>query len=319
MSREAVDERISFEGQVAIITGAAHGLGRSYALELAGRGAAVVVNDVAAEAADAVATEIKESGSRAIASHDSVGTPEGGAAIVRTAVDTFGSLDVIVHNAGTWRNAPLEEMTVEMFDAVLDVHLRGAFFLTQPAWKILIDKGYGRVILTSSSAGAFGRQLGVNYVAAKAGLLGLARALAQEGEHHGIKANAILPSAATAQTRRPMASEYRARMDAAQVAILPRRVPEMVAPFVAYLASRQCAVNGEAFNVGCGYFARVFTGMAAGWVSAPRDPASAEEIMTHLNEIEDRSEYSLPNDIIDDLHEVTRALKAAKAEGLADD
>lgn len=318
-SKDTTDEQILFDGQVAIVTGGGFGLGRSYAIELARRGAAVIVNDIAAEAADEVVAKIEQAGGRAVAVHDSVGTPEGGAAIVQVAVDAFGSLDAIVHNAGTWKNAPIEEMTIDKLEPVLDVHLKGAFFLTQPAWSILKDKGYGRIVLTSSSAGAFGRLQGSNYVAAKAALLGLARALAQEGEDVGIKANAILPSAATAQTRRPMQSEYRARMDAKQVAILPRRIPEHVAPFVAYLASRQCAVTGEAFNVGCGYFARVFTGMTSGWVSTPVDPASAEEIAEHIDDIEDRTEYSMPNSILDDLDEVTAALKDAKAEGLADD
>lgn len=317
-NQNPVGEHISFDEQVVVVTGGGQGLGRAYALEFARRGAAVVVNDVAAEAADAVVAEITESGGRASAAYDSVGTPEGGEAIVGRAVSDFGSVDAIVHNAGSWRNGPLEDMSAQDLDAVLDVHLRGAFFVARPAWKLFQAKGYGRVVLTSSSAGAFGRDLGSNYVCAKAGLIGLAKAMSHEGERHGIKANAILPNAKTALTRRPMDPAYRARMDASLTAILPRRIPEMVTPMVAYLASRQCSVNGEAYAAGCGHFARVFIGETAGWASVPAAPPTAEEVMAHFDEIHSRADYAVPKSIFDDMEWVTKALRAVDAEALVD-
>src|SRR5207244_2283475 len=142
--------------QVAIVTGAGRGLGRSHAIELARHGAAVVVNDITSEV-DAVVDEIEASRGKAVASRESVTTAEGGAAIVQTALDEFGTVDIVVNNAGFARNAPFSEMTIADFDAVLDVHLRGAFFVTQPAWHVMARKGYGRVVMTSSGSGVFGR------------------------------------------------------------------------------------------------------------------------------------------------------------------
>ena len=219
---------ISLDGQVAIITGAGQGLGRSYAMELARRGAAVIVNDIVTGAADAVVAEIVAANGRAAPVYDSVATAEGGAAMVKAALDSFGTVDIVVHNAGAWRNAPVDEMTTENLDPVLDVHVRGAFFVVQPAWPIMAAKGYGRIILTSSNVAAFGREQGANYVAAKAALLGLTRALALEGQHCGVVANAIMPNAATSDERRPMNEDYRRRLEVALAPLQERRTPEMV-------------------------------------------------------------------------------------------
>src|SRR5438094_2476354 len=192
---------ITFDGQVVIVTGAGQGLGRAYAIELGRRGARVVVNDLAGldspegSAAEAVARAIEAAGGTAVASHDTVATPEGGQPIVDKAVETFGTIDAVIHNAGVWRHKYYEDMTPDQLDPVLDVHLRGAFFVTQPAWPLMQAKGYGRIVLTSSSTGAFGRLAGTNYAAAKAAMLGLARALSLEGAEHGIKTNCILPVA----------------------------------------------------------------------------------------------------------------------------
>jgi len=305
---------ISLAGQVAIVTGAGNGLGRTHALELARRGAAVIVNDIAADAADGVVAEIESDGGRAAAVYESVGTPDGAERIVQATVDAFGTVDAVIHNAGAWRNCPIEEMTPENLDPVLDVHLLGAFYLVRPAWPILRDKGYGRIVLTSSATGAFGRELGSNYAASKAGLLGLGRVLALEGEKSGILVNCILPMAETSATRRPMSPEYRARLDAGLTAMRGRRTPESVSPLVALLASPACPVTGEAFSAAAGRFARVFIGVTDGWTHPPLTPASAESILEHWDEVEDRSNFVVPGSVFDEFDAIAASLRAASAE-----
>jgi NAD(P)-dependent dehydrogenase (short-subunit alcohol dehydrogenase family) len=297
--------KISFDGQVVVITGAGAGLGRAHALELAQRGAAVVVNDVASTTADAVVAEVEAAGGKAVASYDSVATSEGGNGIIETALRRFGSVDAVVHNAGVWRNVPFEEMTPDNLDPVLDVHLRGAFFVTQPAWALMKQKGYGRVVLTSSATGAFGREHGSNYAAAKAGLLGLGRALALEGGRHGIRSNCLLPIAPF-NRRGPVSTAITGQLAGTG---LPRDAgPELVSPLVAYLASTACAVNGEAFSAGCGRFARVFIAVTDGWLSPAGSCGTAEDIAAHLDDIEDQSSFAVPGTAWDELREIGRAV-----------
>jgi NAD(P)-dependent dehydrogenase (short-subunit alcohol dehydrogenase family) len=304
------DDRISFDGQVVVVTGAGAGLGRVHALELARRGAAVVVNDVAGldgpagPASDAVVAEIEAAGGKAVASYDSVATPDGGRAIVDRALESFGTVDAVVHNAGVWRNVSYDEMTPDQLDPVLDVHLRGAFFVTQPAWSIMKQKGYGRIVLTSSGAGAFGREAGTNYVAAKAGLLGLGRALALEGARHGIVSNCILPIAPFGR-RGPVPREITEQL---MKAGLPSTAgPELVAPMVAYLASAACTVSGEAFSAGGGRYARVFIGVARGWLSPGSVCATAEDIAEHFDDIEDLDGFAVPGSVWEELRDIGAA------------
>jgi NAD(P)-dependent dehydrogenase (short-subunit alcohol dehydrogenase family) len=294
---------ITFDGQVVIVTGAGQGLGRAYALDLGQRGACVVVNDIG-EAADAVVAEITSAGGRAVASRETVATPEGGRAIVQRALDSFGTVDAVIHNAGVWRHKAYEEMTPDQLDPVLDVHLRGAFFVTQPAWRIMKAKGYGRIVLTSSSAGAFGRISGTNYCAAKAGLLGLGRALALEGAEHGIRTNCILPVA-------PFSKLATAPAELTGLLLasgLPQEDsgPEQVAPMVVYLASAACAVNGEAFSAGGRRFGRVFIGVADGWIGPAGACATAEDVAAHLGEIEDLSRFATPGSSWEELGDIGR-------------
>lgn len=301
---------ISFDGQVAIVTGAGQGLGRAYALELARRGARVVVNDLAdpnseeTPSADIVVAEIEAAGGIAVASHDTVASPEGGQAIVERAVDSFGTVDAVIHNAGVWRHKYFHEMTSDQLDPVIDVHLRGAFFVTRPAWLIMQAKGYGRIVLTSSSTGAFGRVAGSNYAAAKSAMLGMAKAMSLEGAEHGININCILPVAPFGK-QGPVPTELTDQLHSTGLAEEVAG-PEQVAPMAAYLASSACGVSGEAFSAGGGRFGRVFVAVADGWLSPGDSLATAEDIEAHLPEIEDLSSYAMPPTSLDELHVIGR-------------
>ena len=309
---------VSLEGQVAVVTGAGKGLGRAHALELARLGAAVVVNDVDVQAADDVVGEITRAGCRAVASHDSVATPEGGQAVVDRALEAFDTVDAVVNNAGYLRNAYFEDMTAQQFREVLDVHLHGSFHVTQPAWRVMKAKGYGRVVLTASGAGFFGREAGANYCAAKGGLHGLCRCLAIEGEELGIKVNSLLPAARTTigQTS-PMPERYRARQ-AARVA--GRQVPEdrrraeLVAPLVAYLSSSACAVSGQAFSSALGRYALAFTGVGLGWIAPGTDVPSADDIAEHLVEIEDLDGFLRPGSVFEEISAVAQRIRGADGD-----
>lgn len=306
---------ISFEDQAVIVTGGGQGLGRAYALELARRGAMVVVNDLAGlepdsptgPAADAVVREIEAMGGKAVASHHTVASPEGGQAMTDLALETFGTIDAVIHNAGIWRHFYFHDMTSDLLDPVLDVHLRGAFFVARPAWKHMMAKGYGRIVLTSSSTGAFGRLAGTNYAAAKAAMLGLAKAMALEGEEHGIKTNCILP-VAPFRKRGAVPAEITQKLHSMGLSA-EEAGPEQVAPIVAWLASKACSVSGEAYSAGAGRFGKMLVAVADGWIKPGEEPASAEDIAEHLAEIRDVSRYSIPPSAIDELGEIAQMRK----------
>jgi NAD(P)-dependent dehydrogenase (short-subunit alcohol dehydrogenase family) len=286
---------LGFDGKVAIITGAGGGLGRSHALDLARRGALVVVNDLGGStdgtghsetAAQKVVDEIKAAGGEAVASYDSVATPEGGQSIVQTAMDTFGRIDIIINNAGILRDTSFKNMTPDQLNPVLDVHLRGAFYVTQPAWQIMRDQGYGRIVNTSSAAGIFGNFGQTNYGAAKMGLVGLTRVLAVEGAKNNIKANAIAPVAKTRMTE----ELFGEAMD--------KLSPEMVTPVVTFLAHEDCPVSGEVYSVGGGRVARVFVGVTPGFF----DPAlSAESVRDNLEQIRKEEGYEVPANLNEEM------------------
>ena len=223
---------LGFDGKVAIITGAGGGLGKQHALLLASRGALVVVNDLGGAvdgtgadvgAAQLVVDEINAAGGEAVADANSVATPEGGAAIVQTAIDAFGRVDIVVNNAGILRDKSFDNMNPELLDPVIDVHLRGAFHVTQPAWKHMREQNYGRIVSTSSSSGLFGNFGQANYGAAKMGLVGFTRVLAVEGAKYGIKANAIAPLALTRMTED--AARTARREGGAGARVAARRLP----------------------------------------------------------------------------------------------
>jgi NAD(P)-dependent dehydrogenase (short-subunit alcohol dehydrogenase family) len=252
---------LRFDGRVAIVTGGGRGLGRAYALLLGQRGAKVVVNDSGASLAgkgtdcrpaQAVAREIIDAGGEAIASIETVATPGGGRAIVDAALDAWGRLDILVHNAGNTRRAPVREMTVEDFEAVLDVHLRGAFHVGQPAFVQMCDAGYGRIVMTSSIVGLYGERMVLNYAAAKAGIVGLSTVYALDGAVHDVRCNVILPGAAT-------------RMgDGLDMSGLPPMDPELVAPTVAWLAHQSCSITGEMLISMSGRIARAYVAETPG-------------------------------------------------------
>jgi NAD(P)-dependent dehydrogenase (short-subunit alcohol dehydrogenase family) len=288
-----VSEPITFDGRVAVITGAGGGLGRTYALELARRGARVVVNDLGGSvegtgasmsAADLVVEEINGAGGEAVANYDSVSTQEGGAGVIQTALDAFGTVDIVVNNAGILRDKSFANMEWAEVEAVLDVHLKGAFHVTHPAFRLMKERGYGRLVFTSSAAGLFGNFGQANYGAAKMGLVGLSNVLAIEGAKYNIKSNAIAPIALTRMTEDILTPLGLAEMVD----------PEHVTPMVVYLCSEANEHTHEVFTVGGGRFGRVFVGTNKGWFSGKGDPPSVEELAGHIDEVRDLSEHVIP-------------------------
>lgn len=312
---------LRFDGQVAVVTGAGRGLGRQYALLLAARGARVVVNDLGGsvtgdgvdeEAAEDTVRLIVDAGGDAVADTHSVATPEGGQAIVDTALHAWGQLDIVVNNAGSVLDAPFANVTATRLDPLIDVHLKGAFNVTRPAWKVMRDNGYGRIINTTSAAGLLGAPRMSNYGSAKTGLLGFTRVLAAESAEHGITVNAIAPIAATRMLDYSLGSV--AALDDAEAVAAAEEVmrpfrerldPALVAPVVAYLAHAVCAVSGEIYTVGGGHVARFFVGRTRGYHKAD---LSVEDVAAHLDEIRDAAEFTIPAGPADEMAELFKVL-----------
>ena len=280
-----------FDGRVAVVTGAGRGIGRAYAHLLAERGARVVVNDLGgsmqgegtdAGPASAVVSEIVDAGGDATADTHDIATVAGADALARAAIEAFGRLDVLVNNAGIIRWAGLPEVDADNFERHLAVHLVGSFNTTRAAWPHMVEQGYGRVVMTTSS-GMFGLPNNVSYAAAKAGVIGLTRSLATAGAEHGIKLNLIAPAAMT-------------RMGGGERPDTDEMAPALVAPMVAYLAHEDCPVSGEIYAAGAGRFARIFIAQTAGYVQST--PATIEDIAQHWETINDESGYSVPADLM---------------------
>ncbi|WP_416567055.1 SDR family NAD(P)-dependent oxidoreductase [Nocardia testacea] len=273
-----------FDGRVAVVTGAGRGLGRAYALLLAARGARVVVNDVGGGipggdsdigVAGSVAEEIVAAGGQAVANADSVATADGGRSIVDTALDAYGRIDVLVHNAGNVRYAPLTEMTYGDFDFVLDVHLRGAFYVVRAAFPVMREAGYGRVVLTSSIGGLYGNRNVANYAVAKAGVIGLSNVVALEGAEFDVKSNVIVPAAVTRLADGLDTSKY------------PPMEPELVAPAVGWLAHESCSISGEMLVALAGRVARAYIAETPG-VYQPE--WTIEDVGARIGEIRDTAD-----------------------------
>jgi NAD(P)-dependent dehydrogenase (short-subunit alcohol dehydrogenase family) len=296
---------IELSGRVAVVTGAGGGLGREHAIALAARGASVVVNDLGgrldgsgadASAAQLVVDDITANGGRAIADTHSVATPQGGEAIVRTALDAFGRVDIVINNAGIVRDKAFHNMPDESVDEVLAVHLRGAFSVTRAAWPHLREQRYGRVVSTTSAAGILGNFGQANYAAAKAGIVGLTKVLGIEGAKHGITANAIAPVARTRMTQDVLGPYLIERVD-----------PSLVSPLVVWLASEGCAESGSVYSVGGGRVARFVIGLTEGWTrtDGQLDP---EDVRDHWDQINDTAALSLPRELNDDFRALKKAL-----------
>lgn len=266
MSEHLSEASLRFDGEVVIVTGAGSGLGRSHALEFARRGARVVVNDFGTSTrgvktedspANEVVAEILAGGGEAIANYDSAATPEGADGIIAAALDQWGRLDVLVCNAGFQRDIPVDEMSTEDFDAVLDVHLRGPFFLAQRAFRAMKTAGGGRILITTSTSGLFGCSTQANYAAAKAGVLGLVQTLALEGREFGIRANALSPGARTrGSLTDPTALRFRGRTAPKYPELAELMTTERVTALAVALAHESCELSGTTALGWGGYYGR---------------------------------------------------------------
>jgi NAD(P)-dependent dehydrogenase (short-subunit alcohol dehydrogenase family) len=298
---------IRFDGKVALITGAGGGLGKTYAMDLAKRGCKVVVNDLggksdgtgaSASMADTTVKEIESAGGMAVANYDSVATPEGGKAMVQAAIDNFGRLDIVINNAGILRDKTFAKLEPADLEIVLDVHLKGAFYVSQPAFIKMKEQNYGRFIFTASAAGLLGNFGQTNYGAAKMGLVGLCNVLAIEGAKNNIKCNVIAPIARTRLTEQllgPMAET----LDA-----------ECVTPLVTYLVSEQNDLTHNIFSVGGGRYARMFVGLTKGWFAGKGAKPTAEQLRDNMARIRDTEGYLIPESIADEMKEMLKTFSA---------
>jgi NAD(P)-dependent dehydrogenase (short-subunit alcohol dehydrogenase family) len=319
--------KINFDNRVAIVTGGGNGLGRDYCIELAKRGAQVVVNDLGGtgaglgqskSAADNVVAEIKAAGGRAIASYDSVATRAGGNAIVDSAMAAFGRVDIVINNAGFLRNSRFEDLTDEQLDSILGVHLKGAFYVSQPAYRIMKEQKYGRFVFTSSASAMFGHPWQTNYAAAKGGLMALSNVVALEGLRHGIQSNALMPTANSrlsgemhdGWTEVTNVSKTLAEVDFATVN--PLLVPEANTPLVLYLVSERCKATHGIYSCNSARYARVFIGATEGYVANGGRIATSEEIEANWSAVEDRARYHTPQSVYEEFLPVVQSVKRAK-------
>jgi len=307
-------DEIRFDGRVAVVTGAGAGLGRVYALELAKRGAKVVVNDLggardgsgqgSATPADQVVAEIKALGSEAVANYDNVASPEGGQNIIKTALDAFGTVDILINNAGILRDKSFLKMAPQNWQAVLDVHLNGAYHVTRPAFAVMKEKGYGRIVMTTSAAGLYGNFGQSNYTAAKMALIGLMNTLKLEGQKYDIKVNTIAPVAASRLTEDVLPPDFFEKLK-----------PEFVAPMVLLLSSEECPVTGNIYNAGMGCYNRAALVTGPGMVvSEGKEIPTPEQVSAAwegIASLKNAKEYTQLNEQIGDL---LGALSPQKAE-----
>jgi NAD(P)-dependent dehydrogenase (short-subunit alcohol dehydrogenase family) len=285
---------VGFEGRVAIITGAGGGLGRQHALLMASRGAQIVVNDLGgaddgtgsdAGPAQKVVEEIEALGGVAVADGNSVATQEGAEGMVKTALEAFGRVDIVINNAGILRDKSFANMTPDLWDPVIAVHLTGTYNVTRAAWGHFREQSYGRIVSTSSAAGIFGNFGQTNYGAAKMGIVGMTRVWAQEGAKYNIRANAIAPVARTRMTEEILGP------------LIEKVDPALVSPVVAYLASEECQVNGEVYSVGAGRVSRIFIAEAPGYF---KKDLTVEDVRDNWDTIRAEGDYLIPTSVNDE-------------------
>jgi 3-hydroxyacyl-CoA dehydrogenase/3a,7a,12a-trihydroxy-5b-cholest-24-enoyl-CoA hydratase len=300
---------LRYDGRVAIVTGAGNGLGRVHALLLGARGAHVVVNDLGGDvhgggkssaAADQVVAEIKAAGGSAVANYDSV---EDGSQIVQAALDHFGGVDIVINNAGILRDSSFAKMTEDDWDLIYRVHVLGAFRVTHAAWPHMRNKGYGRIVMTTSAAGIYGNFGQANYSMAKMGLVGMANTLAIEGAAKNVLVNTIAPLAGSRISETVMPPQMMAALK-----------PEFVAPLAAYLCHESCRENGSLFEVGAGFHAKLrwqrtqghhFHGQAFG----------PEQVARHWQEIVDFDDATYPASIGESLTSIVQDVGSPFGQG----
>ena len=279
---------IRFDNKVAVITGAGNGLGKSHALFLASRGARVVVNDLGGTVAgtggsravaDAVVEEITAAGGEAVANYDTVATQEGGQRVIQTALDAFGTVDILINNAGNVRDKSFAKMDLDDFRSLIDVHLMGAVYCTHAAWPIMREKGFGRVVMTTSSAGLYGNHGHTNYGTAKMALIGLMNSLKEEGRRYNISVNAIAPIALTRMSEPATTPQY-----------APLMKPEFVTAAVAWLCAPDNTDSGHIIQAGAGYYSKIEVREAAGALFDTQTMPQPEQIRERYAEIADMGE-----------------------------
>jgi NAD(P)-dependent dehydrogenase (short-subunit alcohol dehydrogenase family) len=253
-----------------------------------------------ANVAQAVVDEIKSAGGKAVASADSVATPEGGAAIVRKALDAFGRLDALVSNAGIVNNHPFEYLTAEQWRTMQGVHMDGAFNVSQPAYRVMKAQGYGRFVFMSSSAGMLGVQGQAHYAAAKSGVIGLKNVIALEGEPHGVLANAVLPWAVT----RMITDSFGDQPQLMELPLFKLMTPDLVVPLVVYLASKACQTTHDNYSAAAGRYARVFTAIGPGWDSGAGASPTADDVAANFGQVSALEPYYVPPSVVEESVEI---------------
>lgn len=324
-----MNQKIDLTGRVAVVTGAGGALGSEYCRALAARGAAVIVNDLggsttgeggSTQYADRVAAEIRAAGGKAVANYDTVATPAGGEAIIRAAVENFGRIDIVICNAGNQRNARFGELSEQDIDAVYAVHVKGTFFVAQPAYRLMVQQDFGRIVLVSSQSGIFGNPIRGNYGSAKTAMIGLMNVIAQEAPK-SVAVNCVFPNAAGGRLGgkpgdpRPDA-DFLAAAGAKARHYMAGMHSSFSASLVTYLSSEWCQTSQNMYSVLGGKYSRIFAGLTEGWYHAGAVAPTPEEIVAHLTQIGDRTRYAVPLSGLDEMDTVIALQNKLRQPGM---